>query len=83
MLLFEGQVSIDVVDQHHEMTVQMERTHKYVWRKLKYYLPLLASRKGEAPHSRIDRDTVKRALPAGKYDFGIRALFIQSTETNP
>jgi hypothetical protein len=50
---------------------------------LKYYWPLLRSRKGEASHSHIDRDSVKRDLPAGKYAFWICALFIQSTETNP
>ena len=50
---------------------------------LKYYWPLLGSRKGEDPHSRIDRDSVKRALSAGKYDFGICALFLQSNGTNP
>jgi hypothetical protein len=50
---------------------------------MKYYCPLLESLKGEAPHSRIDRDSLKRTLPAGKYDFEICALFIQSTSTNP
>jgi hypothetical protein len=83
-LFVEGQVSIDVVDQQHELTVQMKRTQKIcLTETLKYYWPLLGSRKGEAPHSHIDRDSVKRALPAGKYDFGICALFIQNTGTNP
>jgi len=77
MLFVEGQVSTDVVDQQHAVT------KKYVWQKLKYYCPLLESQKGEAPHSRIDRDSVKRTPPAGKYDFGICALFIQSTRINP
>ena len=83
MLFVEGQVSVDI-DQQHEVTVQTKRTQKMcLTENLKYYWPLLRSRKGEDPHSRIDRDNVKRALPAGKCDFGMCALFIQNTRTNP
>jgi len=83
MLFVVGQVFIDVVDQQHEVTVQIERTQKIcLTETLKYYWPLLGSRRGEAPHSRTDCDIVKRVLPAAKYDFEICALFIQSTGTN-
>jgi len=38
MLFVEGQVSIDVVDQQHEVTVQIERTQKICLTEiLKYY----------------------------------------------
>lgn len=67
MLFVVGQVSIDVVDQQHEVTVQIERTQKIcLTETLKYYWPLLGSWKGEDPHSRTDCDRVKRVLPAGK-----------------
>jgi hypothetical protein len=83
MLFVEGQVFIDVVDQQHELAVHMERARKTcLTETLKYYWPLLGSRKGEVPPSHIDRDSVIRTLPAGKYAFGICALFIQSTGTN-
>jgi hypothetical protein len=82
-MFVEGQVSVDVVDQQHELTVQMERARKTCFTEtLKYHWPLLGSRIGEAPHSHINRDSVIPALPAGKYAFGICALFIQSTGTN-
>lgn len=84
VLFVVGQVSIDVVDQQHEVIAQIERTQKIcLTDTLKYYWPLLGSRKGEVPHSRTDCDSVKLVLLAGKYDFGICALFIQSTRTNP